>query len=247
MCGAHNCAVRSLGRCYKLNRCVRVCVASVRGRCYNFLKGDVFPLDIEPSLRLVPCTKRGIAQWCHVSIFWNNYTNDHKVIDDAVKWLSQLAKDSDAHVRVEAVDSLRTFVCRQSFDALCQATVDSDALVRGYAAYGVAIIGKEISFDEAKIILLSMVACENNPRVLVDIYEGLYVLGETTALKDLFSLIHIDDYLVQCAVIHACEEIANDRNRQIILSFLSRDIPFDNTVVKSACQNAIENIAEQEQ
>ena len=24
-------------------------VASVRGRCYNFLKGDVFPLDIEPS------------------------------------------------------------------------------------------------------------------------------------------------------------------------------------------------------
>ena len=172
---------------------------------------------------------------------------NHKVIDDAVKWLSQLAKDSDALVRVEAVDSLRTFVCRQSFDALCQATVDSDALVRGYAAYGVAIIGKEISFDEAKIILLSMVACENNPRVLVDIYEGLYVLGETTALKDLFSLIHIDDYLVQCAVIHACEEIANDRNKQIILSFLSRDIPFDNAVVKSACQNAIENIAEQEQ
>ena len=89
MCGAHNWAARILGRCYKLNRGVRFYVASVRGGCYNFLKGDVFPLDTEPSpvlnvgrttdgywggsrvVGIAPITTAGGEFHCGLSKTWN--------------------------------------------------------------------------------------------------------------------------------------------------------------------------------
>lgn len=170
---------------------------------------------------------------------------NHDCQEDAVMWLSQLAKDQDPLVRAEAVDSMRAFVCRQGFDALCQATKDSDSLVRGYAAYGVAVVGKEFSFAESAIVLQNMASIENAPRVLVDVYEGLYILGQVDALKKLFALINTDDYHVQCAIIHACEEIANDCNRNDILSFLSEGVPINNVAVERACRTALKNIAGQ--
>jgi len=138
----------------------------------------------------------------------------------AVDFLCELAKDEDEDVRVEAIDSLSAFKTRKSFCILCEAICDHDDLVRSYAAFGVASVGNSVSAREAINILQKAEAREQSKRVFVDIYGGLYLLGDPTALDKLFLLFEEDDYLVQCAVLHCLGEMLSKKNQDIISSFL---------------------------
>ena len=68
----------------------------------------------------------------------------HNSDAQTVALLCKLSQDAASSVRVEAVDSLSGFATQESFEMLCQASVDEDELVRAYAAFGIAYVGKKI-------------------------------------------------------------------------------------------------------
>lgn len=140
--------------------------------------------------------------------------------DDDVKFLVSLSRDKDPLVRLEVADSLSTYVNRDSFSTLLALMNDSDDLVRAYAAFGVALVGRTIAQQTAQQTLLNVASVETNKRVLVDVYEGLYLLGLEAYLQKLFGLFESKDYHTQIAVLHALEEIANDENNQAIAQFV---------------------------
>lgn len=135
--------------------------------------------------------------------------------------LCQLVKDNDPQVRVEAVDSLSAFCDENSYGALCSALYDKHALVRAFAAYGIAVVGKQINAKDAHEILGAALSSERDARVLVGVYEGLYILGYDNTLLDLINLFDTDDYHIHCSVLHALEEIVNIKNFLVIEKFLN--------------------------
>ena len=145
----------------------------------------------------------------------------HNSDTQAVALLRKLSQDTDSSVRVEAVDSLSGFATQESFDMLCQASVDEDELVRAYAAFGIAYVGKKISPERALQTLLDMVQIENSKRVFVDIYEGLYILGRNEMLEELIKLYNSSDYHVQCATLNVLDELIHPQNVSTIYQFVS--------------------------
>lgn len=146
--------------------------------------------------------------------------------------LCRLAKDEDAQVRVEAVDSLCGFSCPDSYAVMRSAILDSDRLVRAYAAFGVAVIGRTVEPESAQEILLCAEARDTDPRVLTGIYEGLYILEQKSAFDKLIRLFSSNDYHIKCAVLNALIEILNDENRSMVQSFI-------NSIDLSICTTAV--------
>lgn len=145
---------------------------------------------------------------------------------DVVGFLLRLAKDEDEAVRLEAVDSLSAFATRESFHALCAALADSDPLVRAYAACGVAEVGAVVAPEETAGLLRHTQTQESCPRVLTDLWGGLYHLGDADALNQLMALFHSGDYQVQCTVLQILIERsgkAADERTSLFLSSLTPD------------------------
>jgi HEAT repeat protein len=136
-----------------------------------------------------------------------------------IEMLCKLSTDSDEDVRIEAIDSLSNFTDPRSFDALCHALGDPWELIRAYAAYGVAVVGKETCPDTALSHLLALSENESSNQVLLSTYEGLYILGKHAYLSKLIFLFQTDDYHVKCAVINALAEILSTENYSIIHEF----------------------------
>lgn len=145
----------------------------------------------------------------------------HNSDSQAVALLCKLSQDIASSVRVEAIDSLSGFTTQESFDTLCQASEDEDELVRAYAAFGIAYIGRKLHPDRALQTLLDMSQNEKSERVFVDIYEGLYILGKNEMLEKLMSLYNSSDYRVQCATLNVLEELVYPQNVRTIYNFVS--------------------------
>lgn len=156
-----------------------------------------------------------------------------------IETLCQLANDKDAQVRVEAVDSLCEFCCAESYSVMRSAIPDSDFLVRAYAAFGLAFIGKTIEPEEAKRLLICAEEKETECRALVGIYGGLYILGQTSALDNLIMLFSSGDYHIQCAVLNILNEVLNDENCGKIQSFIHG---IDLSVCSSAVVDTIKRL-----
>lgn len=140
--------------------------------------------------------------------------------DFAVSVLSDLASDIDELVRIEATDSLSMFSNSQSFSVLQAALLDSSEVVRAYAAFGVALVGKSILPAQAIQCLLCRATTEQSKYVLVRVYEGLYILGEKSYAKQLLDLFQENDYYIKRTVLHALGEILNEDNLKMIQSFV---------------------------
>lgn len=139
---------------------------------------------------------------------------------NTVKYLSQLSEDNDVIVRLEAVDSLGAYICQESFMALRKALCDEDELIRAYAAYGMASIGRILLETEATSILHKIEERECSDLVRASIYQGLYMLGESKALEKLILLFHVDEYHVQCSVLRALRDVASSENKSTISMFI---------------------------
>ena len=99
------------------------------------------------------------------------------VDSNTVELLVKLTKDPSPNVRVEAVDTLGAFPTKASYDRLCVCLNDSDQLVRAYASFGVAVVGKEISPQSALKVLQEK---ENNVRIYIDVLcEQIPTIGKT--------------------------------------------------------------------
>lgn len=194
---------------------IRSNILGLLERCYDEGESPSTYLDTNLIHALVHDESVDIRLWLAKAMV--NYNIDN----DAVSMLSELSRDSEVCVRLEAVDSLSQFCCQESLDSLCCATNDDDELIRAYAAFGIARVGKYVSQQKALSVLLRIAETERNPRVFVDIYEGLYLLGDAEALYKLIQLFDSNDYHVQCAVIHALIEIINIENASLIKCFVS--------------------------
>lgn len=144
----------------------------------------------------------------------------HDSHEFAVRELCKLARDKNALVRVEAVDSLSFYVTQESFETMCMSLNDEDELVRAYAAFGLAVIGRVVSKEQAIFLLDIHSKREESCRTLVGIYEGLYILGKDENLRSLIDLFHSKDYHVQCAVLHALDEIVAPDNLSELKHFV---------------------------
>ena len=147
------------------------------------------------------------------------YDTESKV---SLNILCKLAKDKDALVRVEAIDSLSEFCCERSYYAMKSALTDSDNLVRKYASFGLAWIGKNLCPAAAATLLLECEKRENNEHGLVGIYEGMYILGHEEYLHNLIHLFAMDDYQIQCSVLNTLSEIVNEENKSVIRGFIGK-------------------------
>ena len=144
----------------------------------------------------------------------------HQPDTQALVLLRKLYQDIASCVRVEAIDSLSAFETQDSFEILCAAASDPDELVRAYSAFGIALVGRRISPIIAHQILLRMAETESSRRTLVNIYEGLYILGQKEMLDRIIELFDSSDYRIQCAVLHALEELLCTENKNAIKQFV---------------------------
>ena len=140
----------------------------------------------------------------------------------AVDVLCKLAKDKDSLVRVEAIDSLSEFCCEKSYHVFENAVNDPDVLVRKYATFGLAWLGRSLCPQSTEELLLALEKRENNSHVLIGIYEGLYVLGHEEYFGKLIDLFKINDYQVQCSVLNVFSEIINEKNKAEMKAFVDK-------------------------
>jgi HEAT repeat protein len=145
---------------------------------------------------------------------------NHEVSEDVVTMLYYLSQDLDPLVRCEAVDSLSAFPCHSSFNALCEALQDDDEMVRAYAAFGLAFVGKTYDPTKALRILTDAVEQEKSKYVLVDIFAGMYMLGRKEMLVNVIEAFGDPDYHIKCSVLRSLEETANGDDLPVIRRFI---------------------------
>lgn len=172
-------------------------------------------MESEEIASLIQCDDAEVRIWVAKLLAYDNLENM------AVQFLCQLAEDEDACVRVEAVDSLSAFSNIQSYHTLCHAMEDTDELVRSFAAFGIAVIGKKLCPDDAERILRYANSKETSDRARVGIYVGLYILGIREMLPLLMILCESDDYHVACSAMHALEEVLGPENENEIAAFIN--------------------------
>ena len=141
-------------------------------------------------------------------------------INTAVCILSKLIQDNEELVRIEAADSLGVFISEDSFEILSAATFDSSKLVRAYAYSGIAEIAVKCRSCDGITILHEALDRETEPRVLLDVYAGLYLLGEKVYLWKIHQMFEESDYRTKCATLYTLEDLATPENIKDILSFL---------------------------
>lgn len=157
----------------------------------------------------------------------------------ALEILCKLAKDTDELVRVEAIDSLSEFIYEKSYVTMKKALLDSDYLVRKYAALGLAWVGKELLCENTKKVLLHYIEKEKNLHGKVGAYEGLYILGCDEYLDKLIELFGCTDYQIQCSVINALYDIVDEGNVLRIQKWLNI---IDRTKYPISVNSSIENL-----
>ena len=142
----------------------------------------------------------------------------------SVSILSRLAEDMDVFVRIEAVDSLSVHICKTSYLTLCSAIEDTDELVRAYAIYGIALIGKKLLIPSSRNILDRIKIEDKSDYVKVMVHTGLFILGDEEELHKLHQMFGHYDYHINCFVLRALQNLlyfASDSNKSLIRQFIS--------------------------
>lgn len=156
----------------------------------------------------------------------------------AMKLLLGLCTDSEWCVRIEAIDSLSEFPYEESFYALKNGCNDDDELIRAYAIYGLCIVAEELggSYKDAAIQdAQRLQSVERAAFVQVNIYGGLYILGQKNYLQLLIALVSSEDYHVKCAVFRTLADIYCCENSGVIMGFLQE---FDENKLPIAVKEA---------
>lgn len=143
----------------------------------------------------------------------------------AMKLLLDLCTDSEWCVRIEAIDSLSEFPYEESFYALESGCNDDDELIRAYAIYGLCIVAQELGGSYKSTAIEDMQRLQSVKQtafVQVNIYGGLYILGQKNYLQPLIALISSEDYHVKCAVFRTLADIYCPENSDVIVQVLQK-------------------------
>jgi HEAT repeat protein len=108
-------------------------------------------------------------------------------------------RDSDELVRLQAAESIGKSTNQRSLAALRGALTDDSELVRSYVAAAIGRVGTRAD----RVLLRKQVTRERSDAARLGLFEGLWQLGDRTALESAIELLDSDDYRVRCATARA--------------------------------------------
>ena len=136
--------------------------------------------------------------------------------------LLKLSEDSNNLVKVEVADSLSTFKNDSAYQKLIELCNDANYMVRGYAEYGVGLVGNTRSRKKQSIEIISqMLKKEYRYFNRLQCRMALYFLGNEEELLTILELYHRLRYQDQCLVLHFLQDIVSENNKETITAFLS--------------------------
>ena len=148
--------------------------------------------------------------------------------------LCLLARDADALVRTNALDSLGSFVSEESFQLLIDSLSESDSLARMYAVLSVVDVGKILNPRQTRDLLMQLEETEQDGLVLNAIYRGQYILGQKDTLELMMAQYAEGDYYVRCSVLRSLAEIFSAENSDKIKAFAESVDPNESVAVRDA-------------
>lgn len=185
--------------------------------------------------------------------------------------LLNLASDTNSEIRYNAVESLINFPEQEVFSSLTKRLTDNNELVRivtvevlgeNYLelaiphlipllsdkaslvrSYVAETLGKS---GDKRLIPLFKKALQQEKRNIARLgfYIGLYLLGESSCLKSILSLLKTRSYRVRCAVANSLESLSTKENYNLIMEHLNLALSKEQTVAaKSSITNAIQGIS----
>ena len=128
--------------------------------------------------------------------------NDERVLSI----LTELCKDSNVLVRVNACDTIGSFPTKEAEQCLLQVIENSKEshLVREYALMSYADISAKMGFKSKSVLILKkQLLTARSIAVKAACLYGLCLLGDCIFLKDLCALIDSSNYRDRSFVIHA--------------------------------------------
>ena len=117
--------------------------------------------------------------------------------------LRNLLQDPSDIVRAQALESLALLKDRRALPEIVPLLSDDDPVVRSYAAASVGVLGG-VSYKKA---LRRNLKTDKEELARVGFYEGLFLLGEREALKEMLMLLQSQNYRVRCAVANTVESM----------------------------------------
>ena len=152
------------------------------------------------------------------------------------KLVELLATSRDSLVRTSVAETLGEIGGRRAFSALVEALNDRSWMVRGYAAQALAEIGGQ----RAVPALIRRRDVEKSSWVKLLIYAALYRLGEANYLPTILGMFRSRPYHVRCAIANILAEIADEKNRDLILPILRTALRKESTMAaRSSISNAL--------
>lgn len=159
--------------------------------------------------------------------------------------LSDLTKDKEPLVRVEACDSLRQSKSLVTYDLLMtRAKQDKNGMVRGYAISSLSEIAFVLHKEQELIVFLTQRLLEENVIFTkVNIYKTLYDMGEYKYLDCLLNSLNAKAYQNRCAVVNLPGEIIDKHNYENILRALKARKEIEKTIaVNSSIDRLLEKM-----
>ncbi len=137
--------------------------------------------------------------------------------------LISLLKDKDELVRASACDSLGRSENIYVYSLLKDIVLhDTSFIVKNYAILAIVDVVVNINADPRETLKLLEQIIQHPCKELVKIssFRGLYLLGKTEYLVNLFEELSGNIYQNRCATINMLKEIMNDENQEMIKSAL---------------------------
>ena len=184
--------------------------------------------------RLSTCDEEDVRS--RVAAVLANFTEER-----GEKILTDLTRDKEYLVRVEACDSLSHSKSLVTYDLLMKrAKQDQNGMVRGYAISSLSQIASALHKEQELItFLIQRLLDENVMFTKINIYKTLYDMGEYKYLDCLLSCLNTKVYQNRCAVVHLLNEIIDVDNYENIVKALKERKEVEKTIAVISAINEL--------
>jgi len=147
--------------------------------------------------------------------------------------------DEDELVRVHAAEAL-SIGNPQALRSVKAALRDGSPLVRSYAAAALGRIGHR----KDKAVLFNALRRERNQAARLGYYEGLWMLGETTAIDRVMQLLRKGDYRTRLAAARALAStfLSNETYERIVKVLRAREKAEKHSITKSTIARVLNEL-----
>ncbi|PJI10299.1 HEAT repeat domain-containing protein [Clostridium sp. CT7] len=170
-----------------------------------------------------------------VLIFTDNKQGEEILID--------LLDDKDELVRTNACDSLCISKSENVIKLLKNKILrDKSNLVRGYAVASLVdiVIAMDYKIEDMKMFFINVLLREKDNWVKIDVYRGLYMLGDERYLNKLINILNDRNYRNRCSVVNILGALICKENFNVITSALENKFQVEKSeAVKSSIEDIV--------